>query len=131
MITCKSLWWKYPPYKTILPLFINNSLTSPQTKKHTLMIMIAMTPHHMDPHTMVLMTQKVRGATDKEEPMEANGPSFQTSEEGEAVLEATFVTSLDYMSRKSKVTKYGILDTIWLMCPELSSVPWPHCLNML
>ena len=53
---------------------------------------------------------------------EGDGLSFRLSEEGEAFMEATFGSKLEYSTRKAKVAKYGTPDSVWLKCPELSPV---------
>lgn len=59
---------------------------------------------------------------DEPETTEGDGLSFQLSEEGEAFMEATFGIELEYTTRKAKMAKYGMLDSVWLKCPELSLV---------
>ena len=47
---------------------------------------------------------------------------FTVSEEGEAFLEATFDSRLDYKNRKKQIAKYGEPDSKWTTCPTLSPV---------
>ena len=108
----QELWQKYPLYKIVLLCFRNNSLTNPQTKKHT-----------HDSNDAIPHGSSQDGPDDpegegsdpdlyEEGPMEDDGPLYQMFEEEEDFLEATFVASLDYMFRKLNVTKYGTLDAI-------------------
>ena len=53
---------------------------------------------------------------------EGDGLPLQISEEGQAFLEATFGSRLEFATRKAKLAKYGTPDSIWLKCPELCSV---------
>lgn len=52
----------------------------------------------------------------------SDGSRFQLSEEGEAFLEATCGSRLEYATRKSQATKYGQPDSKWTTCPTLSPV---------
>ena len=53
---------------------------------------------------------------------ESDGSSFRLSEEGEAFLETTCGSRLEYKSRKAKAGKYGKPDTTWMTCPSLPPV---------
>ena len=51
------------------------------------------------------------------------GPSrFTLSEEGEAFLETTSNSRLNYKDRKKHITKYGEPDSKWTTCPSISPV---------
>ena len=52
----------------------------------------------------------------------SNTTRFQLSEEGEAFLEATFGSRLDYKGRKAQIAKYGEPDWKWTACPKISPV---------
>jgi len=52
----------------------------------------------------------------------SNNTRYQLSEEGEAFLEATFDSRLDYKDRKAQIAKYGVPDCKWTACPTLSPV---------
>jgi len=57
---------------------------------------------------------------------DGSGPShFTLSEEGEAFLEATFNSRLNYKDRKKHIAKYGKPDSKWSTCPsELYLLLW-------
>ena len=64
---------------------------------------------------------------DELETTEGDGLSFWLSEEGEAFMEATFGTKLEYTTRKVKVAKYSKPDSVWLKCRSCPQL-WPlHC----
>ena len=42
-------------------------------------------------------------------------------------MEATFVTKLEYTTRKVKMAKYGMPDSVWFKCPELPQSWLLHC----
>ena len=48
--------------------------------------------------------------------------SYKLSEEGEAFLETVFTSKLRYQTRQARVAKYGLPDSRWTKCPELSPV---------
>jgi len=52
----------------------------------------------------------------------SDGSRFQMLEEGEAFLEATCGSHLEYTSRKAQTAKYGQPDSKWTTCPTLSLV---------
>ena len=52
----------------------------------------------------------------------SHATQFTISEEGEAFLEATFDSHLDYKNRKKQIAKYGEPDSKWTICPTLSPV---------
>ena len=51
---------------------------------------------------------------------------LQISKEGQAFLEATFGSQLEFATRKAKLAKYKTPDYIWLKCLELCSVHWKN-----
>ena len=62
------------------------------------------------------------GGTDTEEHKPSDVDRFPVSEEGKAFLETAFTSRLKYTTRKTKVVRYGQLDTKWGMYPELGLV---------
>ena len=54
---------------------------------------------------------------------DGSGPSrFTLSEEGEAFLETTFNSRLNYKDRRKHIAKYGEPDSKWATCPSISPV---------
>ena len=79
----------------------------------------------LDHHAMALTTRSKAGSDPEilEDPdNEGDGLPLQISKEDQAFLEATFGSRLEFATRKAKLAKYGMPDSIWLKCPELCSV---------
>ena len=50
---------------------------------------------------------------------------YELSEEGKAFLETVFTFKMKYLARQVKAAKFGIPDSKWVKCPELSPVEEP------